>query len=180
MNKLTLGKKKILGFVTAGAIVVTMAGSYAVWDTLTVTTEQAELQVGKAITLALDGDNLSYDNSTADTAREWNEDNPPVYSSKEVKFKASNIEAGDANIELTPSLVVITDGETAGISESDFTVTVVKGNDASNAAITGKNAFNANDTYKVVVTPNDSKASGAKVGVTLKAELTKADASSPE
>ena len=34
MKKWQLSKKKMLGFLTAGAIVVTMAGSYAVWDQL--------------------------------------------------------------------------------------------------------------------------------------------------
>ena len=32
MKKWQLSKKKMLGFLTAGAIVVTMAGSYAAWD----------------------------------------------------------------------------------------------------------------------------------------------------
>ena len=178
MNKLKLGKKKLLGFVTAGAIVVTMAGSYAVWDTLTVTTQEAELQIGKAITLALDGDDLAYDNTDPD-ARQWSEENLPVYSSKEVKFKASNVVDGEANITLTPSIDSVTDGETAGITKEDFTVTVVKGSDATNAPVTGENVFNATDTYRVVVTPKDSKASGAKVGVTLTAELSKKNTTTP-
>lgn len=65
MNKLKLGKKKILGFVTAGAIVVTMAGSYATWDTLTNTATSAALTIDKPIELAV-GD-LTYTASS----REW-------------------------------------------------------------------------------------------------------------
>ncbi len=36
MKKWQLSKKKMLGFLTAGAIVVTMAGSYAVWISLVI------------------------------------------------------------------------------------------------------------------------------------------------
>lgn len=53
MKKWQLGKKKMLGFLTAGAIVVTMAGSYAVWDTLKAETETTTLTLDKPVTTTL-------------------------------------------------------------------------------------------------------------------------------
>lgn len=168
MNKLKLGKKKILGFVTAGAIVVTMAGSYAVWDNLQVKSETT-LTIGKAISLDLvSGKELSYD-AVDENARVWG-DTAPTYTSKEVQFQAENLPTGGANITLSPSLAIDTVGDDNSVTADDFTVKVVDGT-TGNPVGTDAQEFSADKTYKVVVTPENAKASSAKVKVTLDATL---------
>ncbi|RHR27550.1 hypothetical protein DWX43_13725 [Clostridium sp. AF19-22AC] len=168
MNKLKLGKKKILGFVTAGAIVVTMAGSYAAWDQLTATSKTT-LTIGKAISLDLvSGKELSYD-AVDDNARVWG-DTAPTYTSKEVQFQAENLPTEGANITLTPSLAIVTPGNDDSVTADDFTVKVIDGT-TNNPVGTEAQEFSADKTYKVVVTPENAKASSAKVQVTLDATL---------
>ena len=173
MKKWQLGKKKILGLLTAGAIVVTMAGSYAVWDTLTTSTNAA-LTIGKPITLSV-GTAISYDN-VAD-AREWGE-TPPVYTSGEVKFTAANIPNGEtANLTLAPEVTVTTQPTAGGVTKDDFTVTVVE-TGKEDTPITAAVPFDTAKTYKVKVQPTagaDADKTGETVlDVKLNATLTKA------
>lgn len=153
MNKLKLGKKKILGFVTAGAIVVTMAGSYATWDTLTNTATSAALTIDKPIELTVG--NLTYTASP----REW--DTTPVYTSDDVTFTANNVPDGvDAKVAVTAGVY---DSETNGndltgkftvkindteITESNKTVETEIGKEVA--------AADKKAVYKVSITPNEA------------------------
>ena len=171
MKKWQLSKNKMLGFLTAGAIVVTMAGSYAVWDELSTSTNTA-LTIGKPITLSV-GTGITYDNTAE--ARDWG-DTAPVYTSGEVTFSATNIPSGEtANLTLTPEVSVTTQPTGGGVTKDDFTVTVVES--GSDVAIKDAVPFDASKKYKVKVQPtgaNAEKTAETVLDVKLNASLTKA------
>lgn len=166
MNKLKLGKKKILGFVTAGAIVVTMAGSYATWDTLTHKT-QAELSIDKPITLT--STDLTYTTSE----RTWG-DPAPTYVSDAVTFSANVPDDTAAKVSVTAK-VYDKASEGTDISEK-FKIDVNGSGNATKEETIAADATNKEATFTVSVTPIDTdsiknEVGGQKVYVELEGTL---------
>lgn len=152
MNKLKLGKKKILGFVTAGAIVVTMAGSYAVWDTLN-TDVSATLTLDKPVTTTLVMDDFA---SGARTLGEIN-----TYTS-DATYSVTNVPDGtDVKAAITPEIL---NGETD--ITSDFDITIKKGDNtlpvtSGSTVVTDENVDKANiNTYSVTIKPKEDSGTG--------------------
>ena len=95
MNKLKLGKKKILGFMTAGAIVVTMAGSYATWDNLQ-GTSSVNVTLRKPTTVAVtSNDDVTYTETSKLGADEL------VYNSNEITFTPTDLPTNAGKTTLT-------------------------------------------------------------------------------
>lgn len=167
MNKLKLGKKKLLGFMTAGAIVVTMAGSYAAWDKLENTATSAALTIDQPIELAVDA--LTY---TA-TDRTWGE--LPTYTSNDVTFTPSNIPAEvDTKVSVTAGVY---DQETGGNDlTSQFTVKINDNPGTTAETEIKKDAAEKKAVYKVAITPNEANKDdlkGKSVYVRLTGTLSK-------
>ena len=179
MNKLKLGKKKILGFVTAGAIVVTMAGSYAVWDQLNADVT-ATLTLDKPVTTSLTMGDFS--------GGERNLGNINSYTSV-ATYKVADVPDGtNVEVKITPEIKA---GET--VLTEYFNIEIKKGensltSDASTQVSTDSAVTVGTDnTYNVVVTPKEdtnntewgvnenvikaAKGESGEVTVTLESEL---------
>ena len=167
MKKWQLSKKKMLGFLTAGAIVVTMAGSYAVWDQLS-DTASGSLTLNKAVTLSAD-EVITY--ATPDEApREWNKDTAPTYKSSPVTFKAEGVaDSVSTKITLSPD---IKSGETS--VKDAFDISIKDSSSQSVAADTAV-AFDGTEAYTVEITPKDATHAGTAVTVDLTGTLSKSE-----
>ncbi|GAA0799450.1 hypothetical protein GCM10008910_25750 [Faecalicatena orotica] len=168
MNKLKLGKKKILGFVTAGAIVVTMAGSYAVWDSLE-DTASGSLTIDKPVTLTASA--LTYNVED----RTWDE--VPTYTSEPVTFAATDVPTGTTAKVTAKVAVYDKEGEDKSDITNKFDVKI--DNTALNESITSveKNLDSENKaTFSVTLTPKETEkdsVGGQKVFVDVTGALSK-------
>ncbi len=165
MNKLKLGKKKILGFVTAGAIVVTMAGSYAAWDQLTKTTD-ATLTLDKPVVTTLSMDSFQPEERTLGVINKYTDtttyvtENIPDDTTVKVDI-IPTIKTKDGNTDLT----------------SYFDITIKNGSDeldlSSGTATDTKVAKNGTTSYTVTVTPKaeaDGEANSAIMDIAKSAD----------
>lgn len=166
MNKLKLGKKKILGFMTAGAIVVTMAGSYAVWDQLEVETHK-ELTWSKPVITTLEMANFT-------PTEAWGE--LPSYTS-DVTYNVSDLPEGtDLTNVQAQFTTVVKDGETP-LNVDDYSITIKKGE--SELSNNVDDALAATNSYSVTVTPKDTQTArdlatqGKTLNVSVTGNLTK-------
>lgn len=156
----------MLGFLTAGAIVVTMAGSYAVWDQLS-DSATGTVTLRNKIEVAAPADPIQY--TETDTA--WG--TAPVYKSAPIKIQATGVPAGTkTTLALTAAVYKGTDTTAtpvtdvkAVIKDGETTVTQTSFDDEI-AAATGKE-------YTVEVTPEDGATQG-QYTVVLSGELSKA------
>lgn len=145
MNKLKLGKKKLLGFMTAGAIVVTMAGSYAAWDQLD-TSSSKTLTWSKPVITDLTMAEFQ-------ETKVWND--LPSYSS-DITYNVSDLPEGtDLAAVQAQFTAVVKDGETA-LSTDDYSVTIKKGGSDLAANNIDEN-LSATNSYSVTVTPKDTE-----------------------
>lgn len=154
--KRIISKKGMLGVLTASAIVATMAGSYAIWDTLESTgtaTLTLEKPVVAATTLeanfAIDGtrklgETGTYKNTVTFTVAEAKD-----LTKLQASFVPTIKDASDQDCT-SQFTVKMTEGSTELTSNTDASV------DASN-------------TYTIEVTPTDAAASLA--GTALKVEV---------
>ena len=160
MNKLKLGKKKILGFVTAGAIVVTMAGSYAVWDQLNATV-QGPLTIDQSVKLTADAA-LTY----SPGERNWSAD-APVYESEPVTFVADVPDDTDAEVSVVATVYDKASGDDRKSLGDNYT-TEIKDTSGNVVDKTTKKA-----QFVVYVTPKDNTVAGNTVYVELEGTLSK-------
>lgn len=168
MNKLKLGKKKILGFVTAGAIVVTMAGSYAAWDTLSETGVQ-DLTFATPVTTSVKMDTAFTETRELDDA--------PVYEAP-VTFAVSDLPTDIKDMEASFTTQVIEAESKAVVDTADYSITILKSgealeNNVDSAIVTDGTANNY--TVKVVPadTENAKKLAGKKLTVSVTGTLQK-------
>lgn len=166
MNKLKLGKKKLLGFMTAGAIVVTMAGSYAVWDNLKGVSETSVTLRNPVTVEVTDSSDVSYTPDPELGATEV------TYTSSAIKFTPTNLPTGTTATNLKVTAVAKgTDGNVA----SGVTVLVAEEGEAvgtSNTVTTDfatKEVAEAGKGYVVTVKADDPVTAPAG---TYKIELT--------
>lgn len=140
-----ISAKSMLSFMTASAIVVTMAGSYAVWDQLTAVKE-ATLTLDQPVTVSIDELQAfaATENRTLGTARTYSTD---------VKFDVANV--GDNYNGLSATLIAkVTQKDKADIDLSDQFNIVIKEGDSVLAE--GKDSsVEAANNYKVEITPKD-------------------------
>lgn len=164
MNKLKLGKKKLLGFMTAGAIVVTMAGSYAAWDKLS-DTKSASLTLDKPVTTELALTNSTF---TAGT-RVLGEANTYTDS---VTFKIDGIPTTDPATKVDVAFTPIIKNGDVDVSEN-FDVIVSKTDGETATPLEGnieKDVNNGESTYKIEITPTDAAASNETLVNNLSAQ----------
>ena len=161
-------KSTLLSFATAGAIVVTSAGTYAAWDTLTDDTT-ADITFRNPVTVTV---NPTYELTEASSAL----DTLPTASGT-VKFNVEN--PGDlANtLTITP---IVTGGNSASVS--DFNFEIIDSSENSKPKLGGNSEDGFVDktlgttTYSVTVTPKDASraaVAGQEVHIQLTAELSK-------
>ena len=171
MKKWQLSKKKMLGFLTAGAIVVTMAGSYAVWDQLT-TTGDSKLVLDKPVTTQLTltnkfdaGErNLGTINTYSNTAT-YTTANIPTDTNVEVKITPTIKDTSDQDL---------TDKFDITLKNGDTKLTLTNGT-ATDATVDK----NGSTTYTVTVKPKndtdtelmDAAENAEELTVTLESEL---------
>lgn len=169
-----IGKKKLLTLLTVAAVVVTMAGSYAMWDQLKVD-GSGTLNFDKPVTATMKVSEFKKSSSSLS-------EDAPVYTSKAV-YNVANVPADvTPKVAITPS---VKDGDTAVASEN-YTITIEKGDvqlTAASGVYTDANVSTGENTYTVTITPADTDAAKALAGkdltVTLSAELTDASPATP-
>ncbi|EEG75179.1 hypothetical protein [[Clostridium] hylemonae] len=154
-----LGKKKILGLLTAAAIVATTVGSFAVWDTLS-TKSNGTLTVASPIVV-----------KTQDigefTETKASLEATPSYN-KNVTFEVDGLaNAADKQLKLGCK---ITDGSNVD-QTGNFTVEITG---TGNNAVTNNvdPSVEASNTYTVTITPNDTPEAKAIAGQALNVEVT--------
>ncbi|BDF05129.1 hypothetical protein [[Clostridium] hylemonae] len=153
-----LGKKKILGLLTAAAIVATTVGSFAVWDTLTATTSN-KLTLANPITTTA---------ALADFA-ETNSGDYPVYEGA-ATFNVANVDT----TKLTTGKITLSTQIKDGASDvsSDFDVTYEKKDGTAIAGGVATGITNGDNEYNVKVTPKDSAKTNNLGGKELTVEIT--------
>lgn len=135
----------MLGFLTAGAIVVTMAGSYAVWDQLS-TKQTATLTLDKPVTTTLEMPSFTAEERTLGSINSYTStatytmENIPTDTNVKVDIKPS-IKTTDGNTDLTEK----------------FDITIKKGNTlldlTSGTATDSSIVVDTPAEYIVTVTP---------------------------
>lgn len=164
MNKLKLGKKKLLGFMTAGAIVVTMAGSYATWDTLQGSTEATVTLREPVKVTATAGSAYSTDTALNEY---------PEYTSDGITIKAADVPTGTATKLKVDAKVYDSSDTEHATPLNGFTTTVTD----SKGGSTGETSFataaeaSAGEQYKVTVTPTDDTKAGKDVTIVVTGTL---------
>ena len=154
-------KSTLLSLLTAAAVIVTTAGTYAVWDTLTASTTESitfrnpvTVQVNPEYTLTETAASLGVDPS----------------ASGDVTFTVSDANSLAKQLKIVPSV----SGGTASTSDFDFTIT-----DKNNlsTALSGDASSGFVDTtldstiYTVTVTPKNNSVARQEVSITLTATL---------
>ena len=154
-------KSRLLSLLTAAAVIVTTAGTYAVWDTLTASTTESitfrnpvTVQVNPEYTLTETTASLGVGPS----------------ASGDVTFTVSDTNSLAKQLKIVPSV----SGGTASTSDFDFTIT-----DKNNlsAPLSGDASSGFVDTtldstvYTVTVTPKNNSVAGQNVSITLTATL---------
>ena len=154
-------KSTLLSLLTAATVIITTAGTYAVWDSLTDSTTESitfrnpvTVQVNPEYTLTETAASLGVDPS----------------ASGDVTFTVSDANSLAKQLKIVPSV----SGGTASTSDFDFTIT-----DKNNlsTALSGNASSGFVDTtldstvYTVTVTPKDNSVAGQNVSITLTATL---------
>lgn len=168
MKKWQLGKKKILGLLTAGAIVVTMAGSYAVWDQLTGTTS-GTVTLRDKITVTVPA-STTYSSNTA-----W--DSIPEYKSQPINIKATGIPADTKATLALEAKVYEGDGTTT--EATGFTTKINDGtSDVTKTSFATPALAETGANYTVTVIPPESADTTKTYNVVLTGTLSE-DTSTP-
>ena len=143
-----LGKKQLLGILTAAAIVVTTAGSFAVWDSLSAT-KSANLTLDKPVTVTASAGDVTFTAGarTLETANTYTADN--------LKFDVSMGTGVVSNPQLTLDTKVIIEENSTKTDVTDaFTISLKK----ANTELTGgvdTTVKDGENLYTVVLTPNE-------------------------
>ena len=138
MSKL-LGKKQMLGLLTAGAIVVTTAGSFAMWDTLTATST-GTVTLDKPITVTATAGTYTSGVRTLDERN--------TYTAPDVTFNVTNTEALSTSTLTLAPVVKIGETDVSG----DFVV-VIKDSDGTALNQNKDTSVEATNKYTVELTP---------------------------
>ncbi|MDD4691721.1 hypothetical protein [Eubacterium aggregans] len=167
-----LSSKAILGIVTAVAVVVTVAGSFAAWDTLNVTQSASSVTVREPAIVSLTKATLDYTetNNAPDSVGKLNA--IPTFT-KDVEFTTQFPLSADNKLDFKIS-VTGNYGET-GLTDGDFVITVkptaivnaptlvgpdiTKGSDNSwttNTALAHTTYNKKALSYTVTIKPNES------------------------
>ena len=159
-----IGKKQLLGILTAAAIVVTTVGTFAVWDTIEGTSTGT---VTLAEPIMVTAENMTF--TEAKTMGDL-----PTYSGEAV-FKVANVE--DLSKVRLALEATISDGETP-VSNTDVTVSITQSGDATFNGSLDTDLAETN-TYTVTVKPNDTDAAKALAGKSLSIAIKGTLASKP-
>ena len=142
--KLTkIAKKRLLGVMTASAIVITVAGSYAAWDLLTATSTANVTFNRVAVTTTSTNVELTT------PERVLNTETPPSYSG-DVTFNITGIPSdkrGNLNF-----VSIVRDDKNEIVDNTAYELTVKQGNniiDNDHPSTVG----NGEETYTVTITP---------------------------
>ena len=154
-------KSRLLSLLTAAAVIVTTAGTYAVWDTLTASTTES-ITFRNPVTVE-----VSPEYTLTETQASLGV-NPSA--SGDVTFTVSDANSLAKQLKIVPSV----SGGTASTSDFDFTIT-----DKNNlsTALSGNASSGFVDTtldstvYTVTVTPKNNSVAGQNVSITLTATL---------
>lgn len=164
-----IGKKQLLGILTAAAIVVTAVGSFAVWDKLNDTATTQAVQLSPITVTATQNAELTVSERTEQNYT--NGDYVPVYTSGNLEFALTGIDGATQQLKLTPTVKV--DGT---IDNDNFEVVVKEeGTEVASNIDTDLTAT----TYTVEVKPNatgqaaSAALSGKSLTVELKGEIQK-------
>lgn len=159
-----LGKKQLLGVLTAAAITVTTVGSFAVWDTLSANTA-GSLTLDKPITVSASG-------GATFAAGSRTLGNENTYTAGDVTFNVEN------NVEKTQ--LTLEPKITIGTSETPTDVTdqfdIVISENSTPVANNIDTTLEATNTYSVAITPkadaNTAVTDAAKGGNALNVSIT--------
>lgn len=138
-------KSMLLSFVTAGAIIATSVGTYAVWDQLDVS-KYGDLTIDKPVTMTMENLTSFTSSRAADTL---DSENAPSYT-QDVTFDVNSMPDGaESKYKLNVNAKVYKDNSTTETVDG-FSVEVSKATSDTNDKIEGSH------TYTVKVTPTDN------------------------
>lgn len=162
--KKRISKKSLLSLLTVSAIVVTMAGSYAVWDQLSDSTT-ATLKLDKPVVATMTlNDSFTAGTRTLGAVNDY---------TNTATFKVENLDGNSVKAKLTAVVKDITDASPTDVSD-EFDVTIKKaGTEVTNGI--DDNVAEGENTYEVTVTPRNSITDEKAVelaGKTLQVEMT--------
>lgn len=158
-----LGKKQLLGLLTAAAITVTTVGSFAVWDTLSANTN-GTLTLDKPITVSATGGE-----TFAAGTRILGSEN--TYTS-DVTFAVEN-KVDNTQLTLTPKITIGTDDSLKDVTQQ---FNIVISQNSTEIPDNTDTTVDATNTYSVAITPNESASddviNAAKAGNNLDVSIT--------
>lgn len=149
-----LNKKSMLGFMTASAIVVTTVGSFAVWDTLS-DTSNGTLTVAEPIVVT------TTDMGAMTETRNW--EAVPEYAGA-VTFAVEGL-ADSTNTSLTLEPVLKDNGTAVDENKYDIEITQTEPDNGLTDMIDSK--VEASNTYNIVVKPKADATDLAGKALTL-------------
>lgn len=154
-------KSTILSFATAAAIVVSTAGTYAVWDKLTATSGDSEFTVNADTTIVTD--------FTIPTLTEVSSNTDSITYAQEFTVK---VDGSATSMDLTPT-VTLANG--TAIQSEFIEVSMLEGvspltNTNNTFTDTG---VTANNTYKIQVKVKDASLNNQTLKVKVDANVTK-------
>lgn len=161
-------KSTLLSLLTAGAVIATTAGTYAVWDTVTATSS-GTISVAKPTVIV---------NATDFGAMDMGENGlgaQTIDYTKDVTFTVEGVTNGDVD---TMTLVPEVKNGDAVLTAADVDVDIKKGGTSiktDTAYIDSAVAEGAN-TYTIVVTVKNKTLASANLTVSVKGTLSKAAA----
>lgn len=169
-----IGKKKLLTLLTVAAVVVTMAGSYAMWDQLTAKGSKT-LTLDKPVTSTV---------TMAEFSKQKTLNAAPIYTTT-TTFKTTNLTSDDAaNLDLTLTPKIETAGETKTDLTDQFDITITPTETGQTALVKEGGSYKddsvtaGDNAYTVTLTPNTDAensgviaAAGTELNVTIEGAL---------
>ncbi|SDX29367.1 hypothetical protein [Eubacterium barkeri] len=169
-----LSSKAILGIVTALAVVVTVAGSFAAWDVLS---DKGSATVTYRSPVTVTASTFTASIPKVATVSDLNETTGPTITTGDAKFVVSDNETGitTSNSQLKLDITV-KEGESNLTSNFDFTVskgeqplgTVTSGSVTDSSITLGESG----NSYVITATPKSTADSATLAGKTLTLEAT--------
>lgn len=185
-------KKKLLSLLTGIAIVVSTAGTYAIWDKVSDSTNSADVTFSKPVTVNYSGANFVLNKD--DTLATSDDSKNPSANAQNIQFSVSNPDAKADTLQIIPQVNYknSSDGDTTTNLANDFDINITETSGATELKTKTASTNDANGiltesigdttsekdgkitpTYSVTITPKDSTLAGKDLTVKLTAQLSK-------
>lgn len=172
-------KSTLLSLLTAGAVIATSAGTYAVWDSLTADTEHKTVTLGQAVDVQATAGTFALNPASRTTFST----EAGQAASGDITVLLDTVDAAlqtGRKVELTPTITFKDGGTDMSVDASQYSVVVKKGDTeltgvsgvyTDDGTTTALDFTSTGNKYTVVITPKDTSLAGKTVDVTVHVEL---------